>query len=126
MSGLKVQPKKTYGSTTRILGYHFGNHDTAEYNWELRLSNVATQVANSVKQRVLLFNTVVLPSILFTGQHFPITAKALQKLIHVQKSFVWKGTTKDVLNVEGLGFKILRKLSRSHGSTKRISGYKVD
>ncbi|EGZ18552.1 hypothetical protein PHYSODRAFT_380350, partial [Phytophthora sojae] len=123
MSGLKVQPKKSVliplntawsqkrchgypvlakGDTTRILGYHFGNHDTAGYNWEIRLMNckkrlqVATQVTNSVKQRVVLFNTVILPAILFTGMHFTVPIEILKRLERLQKRFIWKGTTKEV------------------------------
>ncbi|POM81774.1 RxLR effector candidate protein [Phytophthora palmivora] len=81
ISGLNVQPKKSVliplntawkqsrchgyavlgtGETTRILGYHCGTHDRSAYNWELRIMNiklrsqVATRVANSIKQRVVL------------------------------------------------------------------------
>ncbi|GMF46020.1 unnamed protein product [Phytophthora fragariaefolia] len=85
-------------ASTRILGYHFGVKDTTDLNSELRVQHirkrlqVATQVTNSVKQRVMLFNTVVLPAIQFTGQHILITPKALRQLEQLQKRFIWKGT----------------------------------
>lgn len=41
------------------------------------------------KQRVILFNTVVLPAILLTGQHIPITPEVLRQFEQLQKN----GTT---------------------------------
>ncbi|KAK1929575.1 LINE-1 retrotransposable element ORF2 protein [Phytophthora citrophthora] len=124
LSGLNVQPQKSIviplnaawdqrrchgypvlakGGVTSILGYQLGTHDTTQHNWDVRVQNikkrlqVATSVTNSVKQRVMLFNAVVLPAILFTGMHIPVSKSTLRRLEQLQKRFIWKGTTREVI-----------------------------
>ncbi|OWY96024.1 hypothetical protein PHMEG_00033818, partial [Phytophthora megakarya] len=57
---------------------------------------VATYVTNSVKQRVIFFNTVVLRAILFTWTHIPMPKAVLRQLELIQKRIIWKGTTNEV------------------------------
>ena len=99
LSGLRVQPDKSQilcldpaitqshyagirvvgsNETTRYLGYHVGTGEITNANWALRLRNVrrplltATGVATSVTNRVIVLNTIVLPSVLFTAAAFEI------------------------------------------------------
>ncbi|KAF1329275.1 Rxlr effector protein, partial [Globisporangium splendens] len=93
-SGLHVQPTKSsdiclntavvqeqrcgipilkHGETVRYLGIQIGTGNITQANWEDRLQKlrtrliIATKVSNSVVGRVLLLNSVLLPSILFTA-----------------------------------------------------------
>ncbi|EGZ17916.1 hypothetical protein PHYSODRAFT_375482, partial [Phytophthora sojae] len=120
LSGLRVQPQKsvlmglnTYGNpqrwngfpvlspaaTTRQLGYWVGNLMSASANWNIRLEKlqrrlcIATSISNSVAQRVLLFNVVALPGILYTGKQFIPSKATLRQLTNLQKQFVWNSKT---------------------------------
>ncbi|KAF1315018.1 Rxlr effector protein, partial [Globisporangium splendens] len=93
-SGLHVQPTKSsyiclntavvqeqrcgipilkHGETVRYLGIQIGTGNITQANWEDRLQKlrtrliIAAKVSNSVVGRVLLLNSVLLPSILFTA-----------------------------------------------------------
>ncbi|ETM52023.1 hypothetical protein L914_04249 [Phytophthora nicotianae] len=50
-------------------------------------------ISNSVAQRVLLFNVVALPAMLYTGKQFIPAKETLRKLTNLQKQFVCSNTT---------------------------------
>ena len=69
-------PVLQHGDTVRYLGYAVGTGHLTDANWAARIRNVqrrlatATQLATSVETRVLLFNVIVLPAVLFTAAVF--------------------------------------------------------
>ena len=109
LSGLHVQPTKSQilflnraikvkeyegiavvppGTTTRYLGYEIGTRELVNKNWALRYQRIqrrlltATRVATSVTNRVLILNSIVLPSLLFTAIVFDIPRWAELELHH--------------------------------------------
>ncbi|KAF1318298.1 Rxlr effector protein, partial [Globisporangium splendens] len=118
-SGLHVQPTKSsyiclntavvheqrcgipvlkHGETVRHLGIQIGTGNITQANWEDRLQKlrtrliIAAKVSNSVVGRVLILNSVLLPSILFTVSYIKPPAKVLDQLVNLQKQFLWKST----------------------------------
>ncbi|KAF1324650.1 Rxlr effector protein, partial [Globisporangium splendens] len=118
-SGLHVQPTKSsficlntavvqeqrcgipvlkHGETVRYLGIQIGTGNITQANWEDRLQKlrtrliIAAKVSNSVVGRVLLLNSVLLPSILFTAGYIKPPAKVVDQLVNLQKQFLWKST----------------------------------
>ncbi|OWZ07213.1 RxLR effector protein [Phytophthora megakarya] len=122
ISGLKVQPAKSCfiplnravedsefltipvlkeGHTTKYLGYEIGFGKLAQANWAHRIRAVqrrmvtAEAAATTVVDRVDLFNTIVMPALLFTAKWFPPPQEVLTQLINMQKQFVWRRQMKD-------------------------------
>ncbi|KAF1318308.1 Rxlr effector protein, partial [Globisporangium splendens] len=118
-SGLHVQPTKSsyiclntavvheqrcgipvlkHGETVRYLGIQIGTGNITQANWEDRLQKlrtrliIAAKVSNSVVGRVLILNSVLLPSILFTVSYIKPPAKVVDQLVNLQKQFLWKST----------------------------------
>ncbi|KAF1318324.1 Rxlr effector protein, partial [Globisporangium splendens] len=118
-SGLHVQPTKSsyiclntavvheqrcgipvlkHGETVRYLGIRIGTGNITQANWEDRLQKlrtrliIAAKVSNSVVGRVLILNSVLLPSILFTVSYIKPPAKVVDQLVNLQKQFLWKST----------------------------------
>ncbi|KAF1313253.1 Rxlr effector protein, partial [Globisporangium splendens] len=118
-SGLHVQPTKSsyiclntavvqeqrcgipvlkHGETVRYLGIQIGTGNITQANWEDCLQKlrtrliIAAKVSNSVVGRVLILNSVLLPSILFTVSYIKPPAKVLDQLVNLQKQFLWKST----------------------------------
>ncbi|KAF1328106.1 Rxlr effector protein, partial [Globisporangium splendens] len=118
-SGLHVQPTKSsyiclntavvqeqrcgipilkHGETVRYLGIQIGTGNITQANWEDRLQKlrtrliIATKVSNSVVGRVLMLNSVMLPSILFTAGYIKPPAKVVDQLVNLQKQFLWQST----------------------------------
>jgi hypothetical protein len=118
-SGLHVQPTKSsyiclnkavtqkqrcgipivgHGETVRYLGIQIGTGNITQANWEDRLQKlrtrliIAAKVSNSVVGRVLILNSVLLPSILFTAGYIKPPAKVVDQLVNLQKQFLWKST----------------------------------
>ncbi|KAF1328392.1 Rxlr effector protein, partial [Globisporangium splendens] len=106
-SGLHVQPTKSsyiclntavvqeqrcgipvlkHGETVRYLGIQIGTGNITQTNWEDRLQKlrtrliIAAKVFNSVVGRVLILNSVLLPSILFTAGYIKPPAKVVDQL----------------------------------------------
>ncbi|KAF1333210.1 Short chain dehydrogenase, partial [Globisporangium splendens] len=129
-SGLHVQPTKSsyiclntavvqeqrcgipilkHGETVRYLGIQIGTGNITQANWEDRLQKlrtrliIATKVSNSVVGRVLILNSVLLPSILFTASYIKPPAKVVDQLVNLQKQFLWKSTLGTRLGWEYLG-----------------------
>ncbi|KAF1326320.1 Rxlr effector protein, partial [Globisporangium splendens] len=128
-SGLHVQPTKSsyiclntavvqeqrcgipilkHGETVRYLGIQIGTGNITQANWEDRLQKlrarliIATKVSNSVVGRVLILNSVMLPSILFTAGYIKPPAKVVDQLVNLQKQFLWKST----LGTDGMRHKV--------------------
>ncbi|KAF1333494.1 Rxlr effector protein, partial [Globisporangium splendens] len=128
-SGLHVQPTKSsyislntavvqeqrcgipilkHGETVRYLGIQIGTGNITQANWEDRLQKlrtrliIATKVSNSVVGRVLILNSVLLPSILFTAGYIKPPAKVVDQLVNLQKQFLWKST----LGTDGMRHKV--------------------
>ena len=86
--GIAVFPA---GQTTRYLGYAVGTGDLENQNWALRIQQIqrrlvtATRVATSVANRVLLLNSIVLPSILFTAIVFELPLWVEKELTNLYK-----------------------------------------
>eukprot|EP00644_Phytophthora_capsici_P009455 jgi/Phyca11/107396/e_gw1.13.402.1 len=120
LSGLQVQPTKSkviflntaiemesihgipvlpVGETVRYLGYHVGTGPLTEVNWAARIRTVqkrlatAAHISNSMENRVLLLNVIMLPSILFTAAAFEIPTWAATQLRNLQKQFLWQHST---------------------------------
>ncbi|KAF1324660.1 Rxlr effector protein, partial [Globisporangium splendens] len=118
-SGLHVQPTKSsyiclntavvqeqrcgipilkHGETVRYLGIQIGTGNITQANWEDRLQKlrtrliIAAKVSNSVVGRVLILNSVLLPSILFTAGYIKPPAKVVDQLVNLQKQFLWQST----------------------------------
>ncbi|KAF1322123.1 Rxlr effector protein, partial [Globisporangium splendens] len=118
-SGLHVQPTKSsyiclntavvqeqrcgipilkHGETVRYLGIQIGTGNITQANWEDRLQKlrtrliIAAKVSNSVVGRVLILNSILLPSILFTAGYIKPPAKVVDQLVNLQKQFLWKST----------------------------------
>ncbi|KAF1325866.1 Rxlr effector protein, partial [Globisporangium splendens] len=118
-SGLHVQPTKSsyiclstavvqeqrcgipilkHGETVRYLGIQIGTGNITQANWEDRLQKlrtrliIAAKVSNSVVGRVLILNSVLLPSILFTVGYIKPPAKVVDQLVNLQRQFLWKST----------------------------------
>ena len=64
--------------TVRYLGYEVGTGDLQHRNWVLRIRTLqrrlftASTIETSVENRVLILNSIILPSILFTVAVFDI------------------------------------------------------
>ncbi|KAF1320354.1 Rxlr effector protein, partial [Globisporangium splendens] len=128
-SGLHVQPTKSsyiclntavvqeqrcgipilkHGETVRYLGIQIGTGNITQANWEDRLQKlrtrliIAAKVSNSVVGRVLILNSVLLPSILFTAGYIKLPAKVVDQLVNLQKQFLWKST----LSTDGTRHKV--------------------
>ena len=107
LSGLQVQPTKSkiilfntgvdtknlhgipvlrHGDTVRYLGYAVETKEFGTVNWAARVRNVqrrlatATWLASSVENRVLIFNVVMVPAVLFTAAVFELPPWAEQQL----------------------------------------------
>ncbi|KAF1333189.1 hypothetical protein FI667_g2849, partial [Globisporangium splendens] len=102
-------PILKHGETVRCLGIQIGTENIMQANWEDRLQNlrtrliIAAKVSNSVVGRVLLLNSVLLPSILFTASYIKPPAKIVDQLVNLQKQFLWKSTLGTRLGWEYLG-----------------------
>uniref|UniRef100_M4BM98 RxLR effector candidate protein n=1 Tax=Hyaloperonospora arabidopsidis (strain Emoy2) TaxID=559515 RepID=M4BM98_HYAAE len=87
------------GDSTRYLGYEIGTGDVENKSWSLRIQKIqrrlltATRVATSVENRVLILNTIVLPSLLFTASVFDIPIWAEKELHNLFKQFFWAHAT---------------------------------
>eukprot|EP00644_Phytophthora_capsici_P019375 jgi/Phyca11/50761/gw1.173.7.1 len=117
ISGLQVQPGKSKyiflnsaitlekwhgipvlqpGETVRYLGHDIGHAELPKVNWAKRIRTVqrrmvtAEAAVTTVKDRVDLFNAIVLPSVLFTAKVFPPTRDVLTQLVNMQKQFLWR------------------------------------
>uniref|UniRef100_M4C326 RxLR effector candidate protein n=1 Tax=Hyaloperonospora arabidopsidis (strain Emoy2) TaxID=559515 RepID=M4C326_HYAAE len=83
------------GGTTRYLVYEIGTRDLEHKNWAIRIQKIqrplltATRVATSVENRVLILNSIVLPSLLFTASVFDIPDWAEKELRNLYKKFLW-------------------------------------
>ncbi|KAF1323645.1 Rxlr effector protein, partial [Globisporangium splendens] len=103
-SGLHVQPTKSSYiclNTAVVQEQRCGipiPEAWRDANWEDRLQKlrtrliIAAKVSNSVVGRVLLLNSVLLPSILFTAGYIKPPAKVVDQLVNLQKQFLWKST----------------------------------
>ncbi|KAF1313879.1 Rxlr effector protein, partial [Globisporangium splendens] len=91
-------PILKHGETVRYLGIQIGTGNITQANWEDRLQKlrtrliIADKVSNSVVGRVLILNSVLLPSILFTVGYIKPPAKVVDQLVNLQKQFLWKST----------------------------------
>ena len=94
--GIEVIPP---GGTTRYLGFEIGTGGLENKNWALRIQKIqrrlltATQVATSVENRVLILNSIVLPSLLFTASVFEIPSWAMIEVNNLYKQFLWAHAT---------------------------------
>ena len=74
------------GGTIRYLGYEIGTGYLENKNWAIRIQKIqrrlltATRVATSVEYRVLILNSIVLPSLLFTASVYYIPDWAEKEL----------------------------------------------
>ncbi|KAF1314926.1 Rxlr effector protein, partial [Globisporangium splendens] len=91
-------PVLKHGETVRYLGIQIGTGNITQANWEDRLQKlrtrliIAAKVSNSVVGRVLILNSILLPSILFTVGYIKPPAKVVDQLVNLQKQFLWKST----------------------------------
>lgn len=118
ISGLRIQPTKSQyiflntaikqiniqgipvlrmRDVTRYLGIYIGVGEIKQMNWELRCQTIERRLVTAVKlglsiiEKVIVLNTIVLPSILFTAAYFQLSATILTKLENLQKQFLWNG-----------------------------------
>ena len=94
--GIAVVPT---GETTRYLGYEIGTGELVNKNWAQRIRKIqrrlltATRVATSVENRVLILNSIMLPSLLFTAIVFKLPRWAEKELHNLYKQFLWAHAT---------------------------------
>uniref|UniRef100_A0AAV1V4U5 Reverse transcriptase n=1 Tax=Peronospora matthiolae TaxID=2874970 RepID=A0AAV1V4U5_9STRA len=85
--------------TTKYLGYKVGTGELTNKNWAQRIRKIqrrlltAIKVATSVKNRVLILNSIVLPSLLFTAIAFDLPRWAEVELSNLYKQFLWAHAT---------------------------------
>ena len=83
----------------RYLGYEIGTEALQHHNWALRIRKLqrrlftAVKVATSVEHRVLILNSIILPSILFTAAVFDIPEWARKAIQTLYKQFLWAQAT---------------------------------
>uniref|UniRef100_A0AAV1V694 Reverse transcriptase domain-containing protein n=1 Tax=Peronospora matthiolae TaxID=2874970 RepID=A0AAV1V694_9STRA len=95
-AGIDIVPS---GATTRYLGYEIGTGPLDNKNWAHRIRTIqrrlltATRVATSVENRVLILNSIVLPSLLFTASVFYVPRWAEKEVHNSYKNFLWEHAT---------------------------------
>ena len=118
-SGLHLQPKKSViiplnkaiktheayeipilqpGDTARYLGIQVGVSNLRAINWELKIRKVARRLAiartlsNTFQTKVLILNTIILPSILYLANHFLPNSAEMKQLEDQYKNYLWYQT----------------------------------
>ena len=118
-SGLELQPDKSViiplnkairatqayeipilqpGETTRYLGIEVGVRNLRAVNWELKIRKITRRLAiartlsNTFQSKVLILNTIILPSILFLARHFLPNPTEIKKMEALYKNYLWYQT----------------------------------
>jgi hypothetical protein len=118
-SGLEIQPNKSVviplnraitateahgipilqpGETARYLGVQVGVSNLRAINWEVKIRKVTKRLAiaktlsNTFQIKVLILNTIILPSILYLAQHFLPNTEEQKEIDDLYKSYLWYET----------------------------------